>query len=179
MTAIAPKPTYAIARLFGDDARIRGDHFIDDFFSVTAGYHLSGKLRVDIGISSYTGQDKDNGTYRLRKGATYLTQHSIRVVDVPIRIYYNLRRNPIAHRWVWYAIGTGSYTDLQWKRNFRISNGDRPRRIEEERDFNNLFFGVGIGLRYRLFQGIELYNQLDLALGILRGALKTNGIIRY
>ena len=177
MTAIAPKPTFAIARLFGDDARIRSDRFVDDFFSVTAGYHLSDKLRADVGVNSYTGQDKDNGTYRLGKGATYRSQHSIWVIDVPIRVYYNLRRCPIEHRWVWYVIGTVSYTNIRWKRDFEVVNGDRPRRIQEDRSFDNLFAGLGIGLRYRLFQGIELYNQLDLAFGTLRGAFRTNGLL--
>ena len=177
MPAIAPKPLFP-ATQFGDNTRIRGDRFGEIFFSATMGYHFTEKLRADVGLVFYTGVDSENGTYRLgRQGATFRTEHSVRAIDVPVRGYYNLRRHHKKHRWVWYAIGTVSYTDLRWHRYFEVLDGDNPRRTQEERSFDNVFIGSGIGLHLKISQALELYNQIDLTLGLFRGAFRTNTLL--
>lgn len=169
MPAIAPRPSF-LGWLLGGDNRIRGDYFPKDFFSVTAGYHLNDKWRLDLGYNRYFADDRYNGIYRLGKGATYRATHTIRVVDIPLRASYNLRHPTSTSKWIWYLIGSLSYTDIQWKRDFGVTNSDRSRRIHEERSFNNLFVGVGAGVRYQLFRGVAPYYQLGVSWGTLRGA---------
>ena len=170
MTAIAPRPGLS----FLDRNRIRGDAFVKDFFAPTVGYHFAHRWRVDVGYHWYTSEDEENGTYTLQKGSTYIAQHTIRAVDVPVRFYYNMRRLTTMSRLIWYSMASASYTDIRWKRYFEIVNGSQPRSIEETRSFDNLFLGIGTGLRYKLTRAIEPYYHLDFAWGTLRGAFKTN-----
>lgn len=170
MTAIAPKPGIGLL----DQNKIRGDAFVKNFFAPTIGYHFTHRWRADVGYHWYTSEDKENGTYTLRKGSTYIAQHTIRTFDIPIQLYYNMRNPASTSKWIWYGIASISYTNIRWKRYFEVVNGSQPRSTQENRHFDNVFLGIGAGLRYELTRTIEPYYHLDFAWGTIRGAFKAN-----